>query len=118
MTRVPPPLPCAQGRGGAAQDYFFFDFDLLDDDFFFDDPDDVDFFDLDEAPVDFFFAGTFAPFFRAWLSPIATACFLLLTVLPDRPLFSVPFFRSLIAFLTFAPAVFPYFAIGVFPFRR
>jgi hypothetical protein len=52
---------------------------------------------------------------RACDRPIATACFLLLTFLPERPLFSVPFFRSLIAFFTFAPAFLPYFAIAVSP---
>jgi hypothetical protein len=62
----------------------------------------------DDVP---FFFGTFAPALRACDSPIAMACFLLLTFFPDRPLLSVPRFRSLIAFFTFAPAFFPYFAI-------
>jgi hypothetical protein len=52
--------------------YFFFDDDFLED----------------------FLRGTLAPSFRACESPIAIACFLLVTFLPDRPLFSVPSFRS------------------------
>jgi len=43
------------------------------------------FFDEDFLP------GTLAPAFRACDSPIAIACFLLVTFLPDLPLFSVPF---------------------------
>ena len=66
---------------------------------------------LDE---DFCF-GTFAPFFRASLSPIAMACFRLFTLRPD-PLLSVPFFRRRIADLTVLDADLPYFAIqSVFP---
>src|SRR5256714_4247864 len=49
---------------------------------------------------DFFF-GTLPPSFRASDNPIAIACFLLVTFLPDLPLFSVPSLRSCIAFLTF-----------------
>jgi hypothetical protein len=49
--------------------------------------------------LDDFFFGALAPFFRAFESPIAIACFLLVTFLPDFPLFKVPFFRSRIAFL-------------------
>src|SRR2546422_10286821 len=63
---------------------------------------------------DFFF-GTFPPSLRASDSPMAIACFLLVTFLPDLPLFSVPSLRSCIAFLTFFCAFFPYFAI-VTPF--
>jgi hypothetical protein len=59
-----------------------------------------------------FFAGTFPPSLRASESPIAIACFLLVTFLPDRPLFSVPRFRSCIAFSTFSPAFFPYLGIS------
>src|SRR5688572_3950123 len=57
--------------------------------------------------------GTFAPFFRASLRPIAIACLRLLTVppFPPGPLFSVPFFRRRIADLTFFDADFPYFAM-------
>jgi hypothetical protein len=54
--------------------------------------------------------GTFAPFFRASLSPIAMACFRLVTFRPD-PLFRVPFFLRCIADLTVFEADFPYFAI-------
>src|SRR5262245_57487092 len=58
------------------------------------------------------FLGTFAPLFRASDSPIAIACFLLVTFFPDRPLFSVPRLRSCIAFSTFADAFLPYLAIA------
>src|SRR3954470_24138128 len=63
---------------------------------------------------DFFF-GTFAPALRAWERPMAMACLRLWTFLPDRPLLSVPFFRSCIAFLTFLDAVLPYLAIAAPP---
>jgi hypothetical protein len=62
-----------------------------------------------------FLRGTLAPAFRACESPIAIACFLLVTFLPDRPLFKVPFFRSCIAFSTFLDAFFPYLAIADVP---
>jgi hypothetical protein len=58
-----------------------------------------------------FFAGTFAPDRRASDSPIAIACLRLFTVLPERPLLSVPRLRSRIARATFFDAFFPYFAI-------
>ena len=54
-----------------------------------------------------FFAGTLPPSRRASDRPIAIACFLLLTVLPDPPLFSVPRLRSCIAFWTFSLAFLP-----------
>ncbi|HET7401817.1 MAG TPA: hypothetical protein VFJ62_08555, partial [Usitatibacter sp.] len=57
------------------------------------------------------FDGTLAPFLRASDRPIAMACLRLFTFLPERPLFSVPFLRSLIARFTFWPAFFPYLAI-------
>jgi hypothetical protein len=68
-------------------------------------PDDA--FFLEEAC----FLGTFAPARRASESPIAIACFLLVTFFPDFPLFKVPLFRSCMTFLTFACALFPYLAI-------
>jgi hypothetical protein len=77
--------------------YFFFDDDFLELDFF-----DEDFFDDD------FFDGTFPPARLASDNPIAMACFLLVTFLPEEPLFSVPFFRSFIAFSTLSDAFFPY----------
>jgi hypothetical protein len=55
--------------------------------------------------------GTFAPFLRASLRPIAIACFRLFTFRPD-PLFSVPFFLRCIADLTRLPAALPYLAMG------
>jgi hypothetical protein len=74
----------------------------------------------DFLPADFFadfFAeflggGTFAPSRRASESPIAIACFRLVTFLPEPPLRNVPSLRSCIARLTFACALLPYFAIG------
>jgi hypothetical protein len=71
-------------------------------DLFFEDP----FFDED-------FFGTLPPAFRASDNPIAIACFLLVTFLPDRPLLSVPSFRSCIALSTFFWAFFPYLAIAL-----
>ena len=62
-----------------------------------------------------FLRGTLPPALRASDSPIAIACFLLVTFLPERPLLSVPFLRSCIAFSTFSPAFFPYLAIAVIP---
>jgi len=55
--------------------------------------------------------GTFAPFSRASLRPIAIACFRLLTRRPERPLFSVPRFRRRIADSTLFDAFLPYLAI-------
>src|SRR5438105_13877679 len=46
---------------------------------------------------------------------MAIACFLLVTFLPDLPLFSVPSLRSCIAFLTFFCAFLPYLAIVHLP---
>jgi hypothetical protein len=65
---------------------------------------------LDELffAADFFF-GTFAPSLRASDSPMAIACFRLVTFLPLRPLFSVPLFFSRIARATFFCAFGPYF---------
>ena len=108
--------------------YFFFD-DFFEDDFFDDDADffelffdddffepdffDEDFFDEDFLEEDFFddfFDGTLPPSRRASDNPIAIACFRLVTFLPEPPLFSVPRFRSCIAFSTLSCAFFPYFA--------
>lgn len=77
-------------------------------DFFFEEgffPDDA--FFLEAA----FFLGTFAPARRASESPMAIACFRLVTFFPDFPLFKVPLFRSCITVLTFACAFFPYLGI-------
>lgn len=54
--------------------------------------------------------GTFAPFFRASLSPIAMACLRLFTFWPE-PLRSVPFFLRRIVDSTFFEADLPYFAM-------
>lgn len=59
-----------------------------------------------------FFDGTLPPASRASDRPMAIACFLLVTFLPE-PLFNVPRLRSRIAFSTFSPAFFPYLAIRV-----
>jgi hypothetical protein len=60
------------------------------------------------------FFGTLAPFFRASESPIAIACFLLLTFLPDLPLLSVPAFRFFMARPTFFAAPLEYFRFFAF----
>src|SRR5262249_11480744 len=64
-------------------------------------------------PPPFFLAGTLPPALRASERPIAIACFRLFTVLPERPLFSVPPLRSCIAFSTFSDALLPYAAMRV-----
>jgi hypothetical protein len=58
--------------------------------------------DFFEIPLDFFFGGTFAPFFRASESPIAMACLRLFTVppFPPGPDFNWPRFSLCIAFST------------------
>ena len=65
------------------------------------------------APVRF--RGTFAPFSRASLSPIAMACLRLFTV-PPEPLLSVPFLRRCIADFTDFDAERPYLAMEA-PFQ-
>jgi hypothetical protein len=59
-----------------------------------------------------FLRGTFAPERRASDSPIAIACFRLVTFFPEPPLRSLPRFRSCIARLTLLCAFFPYFAMA------
>jgi hypothetical protein len=78
--------------------------DFLEDDFRLD-----DFFDDDFLPDDFFF-GTLPPARRASDKPIAIACFLLVTFLPE-PLFRVPRLRSRIVSSTFSDAFAPYLAM-------
>ena len=56
---------------------------------------------------DFFFV-TFAPRLRACDNPMAIACFLLFTFLPDRPLLSVPALRFFMARPTFFAAPLEY----------
>jgi len=80
--------------------YFFLE-DFLEEDFF-----------VDEA----FLRGTLPPAFLASDNPIAIACFLLVTFLPE-PLLSVPFFFSCIAFSTLSEAFLPYLAIANVPPR-
>jgi hypothetical protein len=67
---------------------------------------------FERPPVDAGSAGTFAPFFRASLRPMATACFRLVTFRPD-PLRSVPRLRRRMADSTLSDAFLPYFATGV-----
>jgi len=57
-----------------------------------------------------FCRGTFPPSLRAWERPIAIACLRLFTFFPERPLLSVPLFRSCIALRTLSDAFFPYLA--------
>jgi hypothetical protein len=85
-------------RRGVRGCYFF-----LDDDFRFDDV------RFEEER----FRGTFAPARRASESPIAIACLRLVTFFPERPLLSVPLFRSRIARATFRDAFLPYLATFV-----
>lgn len=69
-----------------------------------------------QRPLDYFdfSRGTLAPLFRASDSPIAIACFLLLTIppLPPFPERRVPRFLRRIAARTDSLAAFPYLAIG------
>src|SRR4051812_28857499 len=69
--------------GAALARYFFFFDDLR--------------FDLLPPFLPVLFLGTFFPSFRASDRPIAIACLRLVTFLPERPLFSVPFLRFFIA---------------------
>ena len=61
-----------------------------------------------------FFFGTFAPPLRASERPIAMACFRLVTFFPVLPLWSLPSFRSSIAFSTFVDAAGEYLRAIVF----
>ena len=79
------------------------DFERADDEVLF-------FFVVFVVDEDFAF-GTFPPARRASERPMAIACLRLVTFFPLPPLFSVPAFRSCIAFSTFSCAFFPYFAI-------
>ena len=60
--------------------------------------------------------GTLLPDLRASDRPMAMACFRLVTLRPDLPLFNVPFLRSRMALPTFLDAVLPYFLAIVAPF--
>ena len=60
------------------------------------------------------FFGTFAPAALASDRPIAMACLRLLTLRPDRPLFSVPALRFFIARSTLAADFFEYFRAETF----
>jgi hypothetical protein len=72
--------------------------------------DEAAFFVDEEAffdPDDFFAGGTFPPSRRASESPMAMACFRLVTFFPD-PLFSVPRLYLCISVSTLSDAFFPY----------
>jgi hypothetical protein len=56
-------------------------------------------------PARYFFFGTFLPSLRAFESPMAMACFRLVTFFPLRPLRSRPRFISRISVSTFLPAL-------------
>jgi hypothetical protein len=62
------------------------------------------------APL-FFAGGTLSPSRRASERPIAIACFLLVTFLPEPPLRRVPCLRSCITFSTLSDAFLPYVAM-------
>jgi hypothetical protein len=62
------------------------------------------------------FRGTLAPDFLASESPIATACFRLVTFRPAL-VFKLPRFFSCIAFATFRDAAVCFFAISTFLLR-
>jgi hypothetical protein len=66
------------------------------------------------VPAQLFFGGTFLSSRRAFESPMAIACFRLFTVLPLRPLFSLPCFISRISVSTLLPAESEYFRIDFF----
>src|SRR6185369_1624147 len=68
-----------------------------------------------EPFFELFLEGTFPPASRASDRPIAIACFLLVTFLPERPLFNSRRFISCMAFSTFSPAFLPYLAINLLP---
>jgi hypothetical protein len=73
-----------------------------------------DFLEEDFFVAEVFLLGTLPPAFLASDNPIAIACFLLVTFLPE-PLLSVPFFFSCIAFSTLSDAFLPYLAIADAP---
>src|SRR5208337_3178124 len=62
-----------------------------------------------------FLAGTFFPALRASDSPIAMACFLLVTFLPLRPLFNFPCFIARISVSTLFPAAGEYLRVDFLP---
>jgi hypothetical protein len=72
------------------------------------DPDELLFDELLFFAADFFL-GTFPPALRASESPMAIACFRLVTFFPLRPLFSLPCFIARISSPTFFCAFAPYF---------
>jgi hypothetical protein len=74
-------------------------------------PDDFDDEDLELEPFELdFLAGTFSPSLLASERPIAIACFLLVTFLPE-PVFSVPRLNSCISSSTFSCDFLPYLAM-------
>ena len=63
---------------------------------------------------DDFGGGTFLPAFLASESPMAMACFGLVTRLPLRPLLSFPSFIAFISLSTLSPAAGEYFLVDFF----
>src|SRR5258708_24824299 len=90
------PFICWSSRSPPRNRYHWLSHFLFDEDFFFDED---------------FLLGTLPPAFLASDSPMAIACFLLVTFFPERPLFRVPSLRSCIAFSTLSEAFLPYLAI-------
>jgi hypothetical protein len=66
------------------------------------------------AKIYHFFFGTFFPALRALESPIATACFLLVTFLPLLPLRNLPSFLAFISVSTLFPVDFEYLRFNDF----
>src|SRR4029078_5403122 len=81
-----PPVPRPSGRGSAVLALAFVSSDYL-----------------------AFFFGTVSSVSRSSHTPMAIACFRLLTVLPLRPLFNVPLLRLCSALFTSSDADFEYF---------
>jgi hypothetical protein len=67
------------------------------------------------AEIQPFLVGTLSPSLRASDSPIAMACFLLVTFLPLRPLFNFPCFIARISLSTLFPAAGEYLRVDFFP---
>ena len=69
---------------------------------------------LCQVQIFHFFFDTFLPALRALESPIAIACFLLVTFLPLFPLRNLPSFLAFISVSTFFPADFEYLRVDAF----
>jgi hypothetical protein len=67
------------------------------------------------SPIQLFLAGTLSPALRASDSPMAIACFLLVTFLQLRPLFNFPCFIARISLSTLFPAAGEYLRVDFIP---